>query len=246
MDGGENLSLNFWSGRKGTGDFQKQLWRVNAEGLPPAALVDAVAAAAAADATAAAFTSTAATTRSAAFASASASASASTAPASALAASDDALLASSESLAELCLLASRHVEGSSAALLGEARSGAFLNALASGQDGQAFGEAAARHGARMRAELIALLGASAANDEQALGAGSAELRLGARRCNALLRAMTRHGRLHPGLAPPVSGAVVNSERGELTSLATYEALVYGACGVEQPPPLATELIHIDT
>ena len=209
-DGGENLSLNFWSGRKGTGDFQTHLWRVNKEGLPSKALVDASAAAAAADA--------------------------STTASASLAASDDALLGSSGSLAELCLLASRHVEGSSVALLGETRSGAFLNALASGRDGVAtYGEAAGRHGTRMRAELIALLsqgsaaeGAEGAEAEaEASGSASAQLGLGARRCNALLRAMTRHGRLHPGLAPPVSGEVVNSERGEVTSPAVYEALVFG-------------------
>ena len=34
--------------------------------------------------------------------------------------------------------------------------------------------------------------------------------------NALLRAMTRHGRLHPGLAPTIEGPTVNSEKSQLT------------------------------
>ena len=36
------------------------------------------------------------------------------------------------------------------------------------------------------------------------------------RGGALLRLMTRDGRLDPGLAPPVAGPVVNAEAGEQT------------------------------
>ena len=34
--------------------------------------------------------------------------------------------------------------------------------------------------------------------------------------NALLRLMTRHGRLHPGLAPPVEGPIISAEAGQQT------------------------------
>jgi hypothetical protein len=37
-----------------------------------------------------------------------------------------------------------------------------------------------------------------------------------RQAGAVLRLATRHGRLHPGIAPKVAGPVVNSEAWELT------------------------------
>ena len=40
--------------------------------------------------------------------------------------------------------------------------------------------------------------------------------LGVERACALLRLVTRHGRLHPGLAPKVEGPTVNSEKGAVT------------------------------
>ena len=55
--------------------------------------------------------------------------------------------------------------------------------------------------------------------------------LGADRSNALLRLMTRDGRLHPGLAPVVSGPVVNSEAGHHTppdELKRMHAIAAGA------------------
>ena len=263
-DGDENLSLNFWAGRKGTGDLQRELWRVAAAGLPPRAVVEAAAAAAAQDAQDAQDTAQVAAQDAAD-------------PAVvevAAVARDDALLGASESLAETCLLASRHVEGSSLELLGAERAGAFLTALAAGSDGAPWGDAAVRHGERVRAELIALLGSaragfaragsatagSATADGGSAGRGCstsdggregaedvvggegapASSQLGIVRCNALLRAMTRHGRLKPGggaaggeglshtpsdEAEVQDERVVNSERGELTSDESYARMV---------------------
>ena len=105
------------------------------------------------------------------------------------------------------LLAARHVEGCTNELLcGEA--GEFLTQLARGEDaGWTDGSLAHRHEMRTRSELIALLGSG-------------------RKANALLRAMTRDGRLHPGLTPPLGTRVVNSERGQVSSLEEYnEALL---------------------
>eukprot|EP00966_Prymnesium_polylepis_P317613 7337819-Prymnesium_polylepis.1 len=42
------------------------------------------------------------------------------------------------------------------------------------------------------------------------------VQFGEKKTNALLRLATRHGRLHPGLAPQLDGPVVNSEGGEFT------------------------------
>ena len=210
-EGAENLSMNFWAGKKGTGDFQTRLWRAVARGLPePGEVKRAV--------------STALVTAK----------EAASGMSQEIARSDDALLGATEQLAELCLLASRHIEGSCAELLGE-RSGQFLTALASGEPDleSSYGEAAARHGERVRAELIVLLEEmpgdvqtrvrSKKRDEE----HESQLGLGARRCNALLRAMTRHGRLFPGLAPPLPSPdeVVNCEKGELTSVEAYERLL---------------------
>jgi hypothetical protein len=40
--------------------------------------------------------------------------------------------------------------------------------------------------------------------------------LGAELACVVLRVATRHGRLYPGLAPPITGPVVNSESGDTT------------------------------
>ena len=79
----------------------------------------------------------------------------------------------------------------------------------------------------MRAELIALLsGDGSAGGSSAAGAGCDDddgVALGIQRCNALLRCMTRGGRLHPGMAPMVHGPIVNSEHGEVMSKQEYES-----------------------
>jgi hypothetical protein len=117
---------------------------------------------------------------------------------------DDACIGTDEAISVRCLLAGRHVEGCTKELLGD-DAGDFLNSLARGEDvGWSTDSTIARHAASTRGELISLLE-------------------GVDRANALLRAMTWHGRLHPGLAPPVKGEIVNSERGELSSVADYEA-----------------------
>ena len=61
----------------------------------------------------------------------------------------------------------------------------------------------------MRAELLGMLGADASL------------------ANAALRAATRDGRLHPGLAPPVSGPTVNSEAKERTPPAEIARMMNG-------------------
>ena len=49
--------------------------------------------------------------------------------------------------------------------------------------------------------------------------------LGPRTSSALLRSLTRDGRLHPGLAEPIDGPVVNSERAERTSDEDFERMM---------------------
>ena len=80
---------------------------------------------------------------------------------------------------------------------GAERGGDFLSAMAAGADAEwAKGSKAARVAARIRGQLSGLCGGSASH------------------ASALLRALTRDGRLCPGLAPPVDGPVVASETGE--------------------------------
>ena len=87
-----------------------------------------------------------------------------------------------------------------------ARGGELLTDLAAGEDAAWPAASKPRRVARrLRRTLAALL------DDGAGGAGGAG---GARRAAALLRALTRNGRLHPGLAPAVEGPVVASESGE--------------------------------
>ena len=80
---------------------------------------------------------------------------------------------------------------------GAEQGGDFLSAMAAGADaGWVEGSKAARVAARIRGQLSGLCGGSASH------------------AAALLRALTRDGRLCPGLAPPVDGPVVASETGE--------------------------------
>lgn len=223
-----NLSLNFWGGRKGTGDFKKELWRA-ASRLPDASVVAAAALDAAAAAAAAARASAARD------------------------GGEDARLleeGADDALAIRAYLASRHLEGSCTALLGE-EAGRFLTALAAGEDASwdSSEGVKGRHANRVRAELIALLSAEGdgrggfeygeAGASSTLDSGRqatfddgcrTQLSLGVRRANALLRAMTRDGRLHPGLAPPVTGEVISSEEGQLTPAGEYARLVCDSDG----------------
>ena len=118
-------------------------------------------------------------------------------------AADEALLAGDD---EAEALLWRHlgvvVEGVALDHFGIDASGEFLNGLASGADATNGGawpvESPLREAAStIRAQIIAVLGTE--------------------RSNALLRLMTRHGRLHPGLAPATSSPIVNAEAGQHTS-----------------------------
>ena len=114
-------------------------------------------------------------------------------------AADDELLGARDSSMGLrCFRVARLFEGSTQELLGSAAAaGKLLTAMARGEDAAwAEGLPLKRHAARIRCEMGALLGAE--------------------RANALLRGMAQDGRLHPGIAPPVVGDMVNSERGQLT------------------------------
>ena len=79
---------------------------------------------------------------------------------------DDTLLGADEALGILSYLSSRHMEGSTTALLGEEAVGPFLEALAKGDDAMwsdeeppgAWGDRGVRHAKRVRSELISLLG----------------------------------------------------------------------------------------
>jgi hypothetical protein len=261
-EGVENLSINFWGGRKGTGDFLQDLAEASggrhvgmeSPPTPPPAVVRACAAVAAREAA-----------RRAAAAAAGAGRFGSVNGAEL---ADDELIGASEELAVRCLLAARHYEGASNALLGEERSSRFLNAIAAGSDacwGSAgfravFGRAGSRLARRIRAELISLLGAAHWADDGtrvAAAAASAAVprpevrgtgdrtgragsapenerhRLGVLRCCALLRLMTRHGRLYPGLAAGLEGErYISSEKGEITPYEDYEKLLLA-------PPQAT-------
>ena len=74
----------------------------------------------------------------------------------------------------------------------------FLAAIAAGAESTwADGDPAKVRAYRLRQELMSFLG-------------------GAQTANALLRSISRDGRLHPGLAPKVSGRIVNSEKNQMT------------------------------
>ena len=173
----ENLSLNFWCGRKGTEAFMRALREAP---LPTADEVDVAARAALA------------TTEEA---------SASAAARDRLEREDEALLAADDQLAFHCLQLGRMIEGAAVKVMGDDRPRGylFLAALAAGADARwpPSASVARAHARKIRAECMAVLG-------------------GARAANALLRMISRDGRLSPGLAPPVEGDVVNSEKGGVT------------------------------
>ena len=120
---------------------------------------------------------------------------------------DEALLEAEPPLAFSCLHAGRIIESAATKVMDgdTARGNYFLAALAAGADATwPPASAAASNARRIRSELIALLGSVAA-------------------ANALLRLVSRDGRLSPGLAPPVAGDVVNSEKGGTTPAAEVES-----------------------
>ena len=96
------------------------------------------------------------------------------------------------------LHAGRMVEGGAPKLMGgdEQLGARFLGALAAGAESGWPGNDAAAKARRLRSELMAILGTP--------------------RANALLRCISRDGRLHPGLAPAVEGPIVNSEKEQYT------------------------------
>ena len=96
-------------------------------------------------------------------------------------------------------------EGLTAPLGGSQAAGRFLNAMAAGEDcveagGRctigSVGSATHNMATKLRLDLMASVGADAA-------------------CS-LLRAITRGGRLHPGIAPSINGPIVNSEAAQYT------------------------------
>lgn len=58
--------------------------------------------------------------------------------------------------------------------------------------------------------------------------------LGVERACALLRLVTRHGRLHPGIAPKVEGPTVNSEKGGITPLEEVRRMIESDGRVQSP------------
>lgn len=173
----ENISLNFWCGRKGTDRFMQNLRTAPAPSAEEVAVASAEAAA--------------------------------TAEAMGrhesererVEAADDALLEADADLAFSCLHAGRIIESAAVRLLGDDKSKGylFLSAIAAGADARwpPNATAAISNARRIRSELIGLLGSSVA-------------------ANALLRMIARDGRLSPGLAPPIEGDVVNTEKGVMT------------------------------
>ena len=112
-----------------------------------------------------------------------------------------------------CLHAARMAESAATIVCGSADNGGrFLNALAARTDldGKSpFSGAATSFAAKLRQEMTAAVGNAAASQ-------------------ALLRQMTRDGRLSPGMAPTVAGPVVLSENGDLTPEADVKRL-FGLC-----------------
>ena len=173
----ENISLNFWCGRKGTDRFMQNLRTAPAPSAEEVAVASAEAAA--------------------------------TAEAMGrhesererVEAADDALLEADADLAFSCLHAGRIIESAAVRLLGDDKSKGylFLSAIAAGADARwpPNATAAISNARRIRSELIGLLGSSVA-------------------ANALLRMIARDGRLSPGLAPPIEGDIVNTEKGVMT------------------------------
>ena len=183
----ENVSLNFWVGKKGTQEF---FHKMRTMPLPEMADV----AAAALDA--------ARTARSMNTGDEMKDATA----AEAVQREDEATVGASTSLAFDCLHASRMIESAASKLMADNRDmgNKFLLAIAHGADANwPENDGATQKARRLRQELMAVLG-------------------GGRIVNALLRLVSRDGRLYPGLAPKTGDDYVNSEKGVQTPLSEVE------------------------
>jgi hypothetical protein len=130
-----------------------------------------------------------------------------------------------------CLHSARMAEHAAALMCGSTiEGGRFLGALAAGADaGRPVGNAARQFASRLR-EAIADGIRGGDWDVDGMGVGAWEVdgvwRDGREvdgsggvdeEVAALLAAVTRDGRLYPGLAPPVAGKVVSAERGDQSS-----------------------------
>ena len=129
-------------------------------------------------------------------------------------AADEALIGCTPTLGLAHLFAAQWLENKAAAALGVADAAPFLNAFADGADAKQppttttttmrpppqpiASRAALALAIELRATLVSQFGVDGA-------------------C-ALLRAVTRHGRLHPGLAPPDDPEMINSEAKQVTPL----------------------------
>ncbi|KAL1496580.1 hypothetical protein AB1Y20_014185 [Prymnesium parvum] len=123
---------------------------------------------------------------------------------------DDAMVRGEEGGGVQFLMAARWVESETAQRVGAGAAGRFLTALAAGED------AAAYDGAHREAsDAIGPLGSATHNAAVSIRL-ELLLQFGEERANALLRLLTRDGRLYPGLAPKVEGPIVNSEASEMT------------------------------
>lgn len=130
-------------------------------------------------------------------------------------AADDAIIASDPRLAYDCLHASRMIESAAQNVMGDNKElgNKFLVALAAGADAHwPEQDGAAIKARRLRQELMAVLDADGHRGAT----------------NALLRMVSRDGRLWPGLAPEVAGDdYINSEKGALTPLSEVAAWFSG-------------------
>lgn len=170
----ENVSLNFWVGKKGTEGFMAQMRTA------PLPADDAVAAAAAAAHATAREMERGEQAR------------------LRVEAADERWLASDAEVAMNCLHLSRMIETACTHVMRDerARGNHFMSALAVGAEVTwPADQSAASQARRLRREVMSMFGADGAN--------------------ALLRMATRHGRLHPGLAP-AHGHLIDSEKGGCT------------------------------
>lgn len=106
-----------------------------------------------------------------------------------------------------CMQMGRHLESEATQCVGQEDYGRFLSAMALGADSRWPDSPVRERAQQIRSHLLTVLGA--------------------RRAGALLRAMTRDGRLHPGLAPRLAGAIVGTEETHLSSFRELRAMADG-------------------
>jgi len=236
-EGSENLSLNTWVGAKPDGStilggrvdaFQAKQDALSRSARPT--IEDVVKCTHAAAATAARLSRLSRKQASASEAMALAPTSP-TSPISAAEIADDRLFADDDANGLHSLITARWVEEEGARYLRDAgiattaeeitaKLGQFLNAMAAGDD-----DCEKLQGRGVRPDApIGLPGSPTHN-------AATKLRLdliaslGGETTSALLRSLTRHGRLYPGIAPTIEGEVVNSEKGGFTPVAQVPAVV---------------------